>query len=69
MEQFLADVEVYAAACGVAPTTIVQRAGAGNGVAWAKWKAGTASCSLATADKVRAYMAAHPPLQKQGDAA
>lgn len=68
MEQFLADVEAYAAALGLRPTTVVQRAVGASGAAWGKWKSG-ASCSLVTADRVRAYMAAHPPAPPQEDAA
>lgn len=70
MEQFLTDVEAYAAACGLQPTTVVQRAVGASGAAWRKWKSG-ASCSLATADRVRAYIACNPPRtpQQQEDAA
>lgn len=68
MEQFLSDVEAYAAACGLRPTTVVQRAVGASGAAWRKWKSGS-SCSLITADRVRAYMAANPPPDTQEDAA
>lgn len=69
MEQFLTDVEVYAAACGLKPTTVIQRAIGASGAAWSKWKSGQGSCSLVTADRVRAYMAANPPAETRGDAA
>lgn len=69
MEQFLSEVEVYAEACGVQPTTVVQRATGASGSAWSKWKSGRGSCSLATADRIRAYIAENPPLKTQEDAA
>lgn len=68
MEQFLAEVEAYAAACGLRPTTVVQRAVGASGAAWRKWKSGS-SCSLATADRVRDYIAKNPAPEPQEDAA
>lgn len=68
MEQFLAEVEAYAAACGLQPTTVIQRAVGASGAAWRKWKSG-ASCSLVTADRVRAYIAKNPPPQESQEAA
>lgn len=68
MEQFLSEIEAYAAARGIQPTTVVQRAVGASGATWRKWKSG-ASCSLVTADRLRAYMAANPPPATQEDAA
>lgn len=59
MEQFITDVKAYAAACGLKPTTVVQRAAGVSGAAWGRWEAG-GSCTLATADKVRAFMRNNP---------
>lgn len=61
MEQFLSEVERYAAACGLKPGTVVQRAGGASGAAWEKWKTG-GSCSMRTADRIRAYMHDNPPM-------
>lgn len=61
MEQFLSDVENYAAAWGLQPSTVIQRAAGQSGAIWAKWKAREASPTLVTADRVRAYMDANPP--------
>ena len=61
MEQFLTDVRAYADAVGLKPTTVIQRAGAGNGSTWARWETGKGSPTMLTADKVRSYMAANPP--------
>jgi hypothetical protein len=68
MEEFIAQVEAYAAACGVKPTTVVQRAASVGGSAWDRWTSG-GSPTLATADKIRAYMAANPPPPSEKDAA
>jgi hypothetical protein len=61
MEQFITEVEAYAAACGLKPTTIVQRAAGVSGAAWRRWTEMGGSPTMATADQVRAYMAANPP--------
>lgn len=54
------EIETYAAARGILPATVVQAATGHSGTTWAKWKVG-ATCSLRTAEKLRAYMAANPP--------
>ncbi len=68
MEQFMAEVRAYAAAIGVLPTTIIQRADAGNGSTWSKWEAG-GTATHRTTDKVRSYIAAHPAPAAKEDAA
>jgi hypothetical protein len=60
MEQFIAEVEAYAAACGLRPGTVVQRAAGLGGSSWRKWQDG-GSPTLRTVDQIRAYMAANPP--------
>lgn len=69
MEQFLEEVEAYADACGLKPGTVVQRACGASGRDWSKWKSGRGSCSLVTADRIRAYIAENPPSKTQEDAA
>lgn len=61
MEQFISEIRTYAAAVGVKPGTVLQRAGGLSGKVWPTWEAGTATCTLAMADRIRAYMAANPP--------
>lgn len=68
MDEFMREIEAYAAACGVQPSTVVQNAGGGSGVAWARWKAG-GSCSMRTADRIRAFMAKNPPPSATDEAA
>ena len=69
MEKFLTEIRTYADAVGLKPTTVIQRAGAGNGSTWARWEAGKGSPTMLTADKVRSYMVANPPSPKKEDAA
>lgn len=59
MEQLMAEVRAYANALGIKPSTVVQNAGCGNGTTWGKWQSGS-SCAMRTAEKLRAYMVAHP---------
>ena len=60
MEQLILEIQTYAAARGVLPTTVVQRAIGASGKTWFKWTEGGSSCSLHTADKLRAYMRDNP---------
>lgn len=66
MDKFISEVEAYASEVGLSPSTIVQRAKAGGGNTWKRWQNGGA-CSLDTADRVRAYMAANPARAKAQD--
>ena len=63
MEKFVSEIQAYAAAVGVKPGTVLQRAGGLGGKVWATWEAGTATCTLTMADKIRAYIAANPAPQ------
>lgn len=65
MEQFISEIEAYAKACGLKPTTIVQRAAGVSGAAWRRWTELGGSPTMATADQVRAYMAANPAPSSQ----
>lgn len=69
MEQFLAEVEAYADAVGYSPQWVLRRAINAGGGEWASWRAGKSSPTMARADLVRNYMAAHPPRADEGDAA
>ena len=61
MEQLVAEIESYAASRKLSPGTVVQYATALGGGAFGDWKAGRSTCTLATADRVRAYMRDNPP--------
>ena len=54
------EIENYASARGILPATVVQAATGHSGTTWSKWQGG-ATCSLRTAEKLRAYMVANPP--------
>lgn len=66
MEKLILEIEAYAAARNLLPTTVLQRAVGASGATWGKWKSGS-SCSLTTADRIRAYMSANPPLAVQAN--
>lgn len=61
-------VRAYAAASGVEPTTIVQRAAKVSGAAWSRWDVGSSSPTLATADKILKYIAENPVVDSDADA-
>ena len=61
------EVAAHAAANNIKPATVLQNSANLGGGVWAKWEKG-ASCSLNTADKIRAYIAANPA-PESGDAA
>ncbi|HHX89639.1 MAG TPA: XRE family transcriptional regulator [Paracoccus sp.] len=54
------EIRRYACGRGIKPATVLQNAANLSGTTWEKWNAGAASCSIRTADRVRAYMAANP---------
>ena len=62
----MAEIEAYAEARGLHPSTIVQRAGCGSGKTWAKWQAGGA-CLMHTADRLRRWMAENPVSEADGE--
>lgn len=61
MEKLISEIEAYAKATGVHPATVLRRsAGYGWGV-WHKWTGRKSSPTMESVEKVRTYMAAHPP--------
>ncbi|MFW5655942.1 MAG: hypothetical protein ACOCYW_09930 [Roseicyclus sp.] len=61
MEQLIAEVEAYARAAGITPQKVLRDGiGAGWGQ-WDGWKAGASSPTMRVADRLRAWMAQHPP--------
>ena len=68
MEKLISEIEAYAAAHRMSPSSVLQAAVKSyGGSVWARWKSG-GNCNIDTADKIRAYMAANPP-PVEGDAA
>ena len=57
----MSEIRAYAARVGVMPTTVIQRAKAGNGSTWRRWESGDSSPTLQTVDRLRVYMAQNPP--------
>ena len=69
MDEFMNEVRAYADKIGLKPSTIVQRAAAGNGSTWTNWEAGGTATHRIT-DRVRSYMRANPvPCAVSADAA
>lgn len=60
MEQLIAEIERYAARRGIKPASVLQMGARLSGTTWDKWVAGTASCTMPIADRLREWMAANP---------
>jgi hypothetical protein len=56
MEDFIRDIEAFAAEHGIAPQKLLRDAVSAEWGRWERWKTGDASPTMITADKVRAYM-------------
>jgi len=61
MEPLIAEIEAYAKARGLKPATVLQYAAGLSGTSWEKWKAGAQVCTVATAEKIRAFIMDNPP--------
>ncbi|TYB85844.1 hypothetical protein [Oceaniovalibus sp. ACAM 378] len=68
MENLIREIEAYAASVDKLPQKVLRDAiGAGWGQ-WAGWKTRASSPTMASVDRLRAFMAANPPEQKRGAA-
>lgn len=65
MEQFISEIEQYAAAVGRTPQWVLRKAVNISWSQWESWKSGRSSPTMALADRVRAYLRANPPEQSQ----
>lgn len=61
MEKFLAEIEAYASAADTSPQSVLRRSCGYGWDVWSNWKAGQSSPTMASADRVRAWMASNPP--------
>lgn len=66
MDQFLAEIERYSRRTGIDPARLLRDAINAEWGRWQKWRDKTASPRADTMDKVRAYMAANPPVHAEG---
>lgn len=66
MDEFMNEVRAYADRIGLKPSTVVQRAGAGNGSTWANWEAGGTATHRIT-DRVRDYIRENPVPEKSSE--
>ncbi|RAP39463.1 hypothetical protein BYZ73_20410 [Rhodovulum viride] len=69
MEQFIAEIEAYAAACSKTPQKVLRDAIGANWGQWDSWKSGDGSPTMKVVDRLRDYMLAHPAPASTGDAA
>lgn len=60
----MSEIRDYAARRGIKPATVLQSAGGLGGTVWSRWEAGTATCTLPMADRIRDYMDANPVADK-----
>ena len=56
MDQFIAEVEAYAARHGIRPEQVLRLAINSNWAKWQAWKAGTSQALPRTQEKVRKWM-------------
>ena len=61
MEQFIKILEGEALDRGVSPQSMIKRAVGFKWSTWRDWKSGKSSPTLATVDRIYAWMAANPP--------
>jgi len=62
MEQLISEIEAYARQRNIKPATVLQYAAGLGGGAWDRWRKG-ATCTFATAERVRKFMADNPPVK------
>ena len=60
MERFIAEIEVYANACGITPQALLRNVINAQWGQWQKWKDGKASPTLRIVDRIHDHMAANP---------
>lgn len=56
MEQFIIEIEAYSKKSGVSPQRLLRDAVGAPWWMWEKWKAGDASPTMRTADKIRSHI-------------
>lgn len=61
MERLINEISTYASARGLSPQRVIREALNAEWGRWERWVAGISNPRADTIDRVRAYMAAHPP--------
>jgi len=69
MDEFLEEVRVYCAATGTKPQRLLRAAIGSSWNQWDRWCSGKSSPTLAVVDRLRKWMADHPPAVESEDAA
>ncbi|WP_295537613.1 hypothetical protein [uncultured Thioclava sp.] len=60
MEQLITEIEAYASRSGMKPQAVIRAAINAKWGAWDGWVSRSSSPTLVNADRIRAWMAAHP---------
>lgn len=61
MEQLISDIEKHCASHGISPQKLLRKVIKASWGQWDQWKAGKSSPTVATADRLRAFMADTSP--------
>lgn len=63
MEQLISDITDAAEARGMTPQALLRRSVGASWSLWGDWTSGKSTPTLATVDRIRAWMAANPPAE------
>jgi len=69
MEQLITEVEAYCSAVGTTPQRVLRAAIGANWGQWDSWIVGKSSPTMRVVDRLRQWMADHPPTAEREDAA
>ena len=67
MEHLISDIERFCDARSMAPQNLLRSAINANWSQWGDWKSGKSSPTLATVDRIYAWMAANPATHRADD--
>jgi len=68
MEQLINEIEQAASALGMTPQSLLRKALGASWSTWSDWASGKSSPTLATVDKLRAWIASSQPVDEEGSA-
>lgn len=68
MEQFISEIESYCVTAGINAPRLLRKAINAEWQRWGRWKSGASTPTMATVDRLRAYMAAHEPAPSSDEA-
>jgi len=68
MEQLISEIEREASALGMTPQSLLRKALGASWSTWSDWVSGKSSPTLATVDKLRAWIASSRSVEAEGSA-